>query len=166
MAYVRTVNTASGARAVQIVHGSRKGSRSIEHIWSAHTDDECAALKAAAARRLAAGQGELDLGIADVVPVSDEPLPIQSSRMGHLWDGLEYVYRELVFDDATCGGLVVRDLVLTRIIEPTSKLDSIRVLEQVGVPAMSYPTMNRPEVHGRSRPLRRHRRGRCRDDLR
>ncbi|GAA4759460.1 hypothetical protein GCM10023217_34780 [Gordonia alkaliphila] len=75
MAYVRTVKTASGARAVQIVHGSRKGSRSIEHIGSAHTDDEYAALKAVAARRLAAGQGELDLGIADVVPASAEPLP-------------------------------------------------------------------------------------------
>ncbi|MCK0438383.1 IS1634 family transposase [Gordonia alkaliphila] len=143
MAYVRTVKTASGARAVQIVHGSRKGSRSIEHIGSAHTDDEYAALKAVAARRLAAGQGELDLGIADVVPASAEPLPIQSSRMGHLWDGLEYLYRELGFDDATGGDPVFRDLVLARIIEPTSKLDSIRVLEEVGVPAMSYPTMNR-----------------------
>ena len=32
--YVRTVKTASGARAVQIVHSSRKGSREIEHIGS------------------------------------------------------------------------------------------------------------------------------------
>ncbi|MFZ2511810.1 MAG: IS1634 family transposase [Gordonia sp. (in: high G+C Gram-positive bacteria)] len=143
MAYVRTVKTASGARAVQIVHGSRKGSRSIEHIGSAHSDDEYAALKAVAARRLAAGQGELDLGIVGVLPVSSEPLPIQSARMGHLWDGLEHVYSELGFDDVTGGDLVFRDLVLARIIEPTSKLDSLRVLEEVGVPAMSYPTMNR-----------------------
>ena len=38
--YVRTVRTASGARAVQIVHSSRKGARSIEHIGSAHDDAE------------------------------------------------------------------------------------------------------------------------------
>ncbi len=32
---------------------------------------------------------------------------------------------------------------LGRIIEPTSKLDTIRVLEEVGVPTVSYPTINR-----------------------
>jgi len=47
MAYVRTVKTSSGATAVQIVWSSRKGSRSIEHLGSAHDDVELAALKAA-----------------------------------------------------------------------------------------------------------------------
>jgi hypothetical protein len=46
--YVRTVKTASGATAVQIVHGSRRGSRDIEHIGSAHDDAQLALLKAAA----------------------------------------------------------------------------------------------------------------------
>jgi hypothetical protein len=57
--YVRTVKTASGARAVQIVHSSHRGSRDIEHIGSAHDE---AQLTAVARQRLAAGQGELDLG--------------------------------------------------------------------------------------------------------
>ena len=61
MAYVRTVKTASGAVAVQIVWSSRRGSRSIEHLGSAHDDQELEALRAAARQRLAAGQGELDL---------------------------------------------------------------------------------------------------------
>jgi hypothetical protein len=34
-------------------------------------------------------------------------------------------------------------LVLARIIEPTSKADSLRVLAEVGVDAVSYPTLNR-----------------------
>ena len=51
MAFVRTVKTKSGATAVQIVHSNRRGSRQIEHIGSAHTDAELAALKAAAADR-------------------------------------------------------------------------------------------------------------------
>jgi hypothetical protein len=38
---------------------------------------------------------------------------------------------------------VFRQLVLARIIEPTSKLDSLRVLAEVGVDAPSYPTLNR-----------------------
>ena len=36
-----------------------------------------------------------------------------------------------------------RQLVLARIIEPTSKADSLRVLAEIGVDAVSYPTLNR-----------------------
>jgi hypothetical protein len=61
--YLRTVKTTWGATAVQIVHSSRRGSRDIEHLGSAHDDVELELLKAAARQRLAAGQGELDLGL-------------------------------------------------------------------------------------------------------
>lgn len=62
MPYVRTVKTASGATAVQIVYSSHRGSRQIEHTGSAHDDGELELLKAVARQRLAAGQGELDPG--------------------------------------------------------------------------------------------------------
>jgi hypothetical protein len=45
---LRTVKTASDARAVQIVRSSRRGSRDIEHIGSAHDDAELEVLKAVA----------------------------------------------------------------------------------------------------------------------
>ena len=64
MAHVRTVKTASGARAVQIVYSRRRGSRRIEHIGSAHDEVALELLKAAARQRIAAGQGELDLGLS------------------------------------------------------------------------------------------------------
>lgn len=67
MAHVRTMKTASGATAVQIVWSWRRGSRSIEHIGSAHDETALAALKTAAAARLTAGQTELDLGLAEGV---------------------------------------------------------------------------------------------------
>lgn len=141
MAFVRTVKTASGATAVQIVWSWRKGSRSIEHIGSAHDEVQLAALKSAAAARLAAGQTELDLGLSGGV----EPgtLPITSSRMSHLWDALCIAYRVLGFESATKGDNVFRDLVLARIIEPTSKIDAARVLEEAGVEAASYATVKR-----------------------
>ena len=139
MAYVRTVKTASGATAVQIVHSNRRGSRNIEHIGSAHTEDELAALKEVAAKRLTAGQTELDLGLA----ATSGPLPIQSSRMQVLWDTLAAVYIDLGFDSAAKRDSVLRDLVLARIIEPTSKLDSLRVLEEIGVDTMSYRSLTR-----------------------
>ncbi len=80
MAYVRTVRTSSGATAVQIVWSSRRGSRSIEHLGSAHDEPGLAALKAAAAQRLAAGQAELDLGIAERCRLRlnpEQPAPVE-----------------------------------------------------------------------------------------
>jgi hypothetical protein len=142
VAYVRTVKTASGAIAVQIVYSSRRGSRSIEHLGSAHDDGELEALKAAARQRLVAGQGELDLGLAAGAS-SGGPLEIASSRMRHLWDALCRAYDALGFGQAAGGDEVFRQLVLARIIEPTSKQDSLRVLEEAGVDAASYPTLNR-----------------------
>ena len=141
MPYVRTVKTKSGATAVQIVWSSRRGSRSIEHIGSGHDDHEVEALKAAAAQRIAAGQLELDLGLETAGAAG--PLPITSSRMGHLLDALDCGYRVLGLDEAAAGDEVFRQLVLARIIEPASKLDSLRVLEEAGVAPPSYATVKR-----------------------
>jgi Transposase DDE domain len=141
VAYVRTVKTASGATAVQLVWSSRRGSRSIEHIGSAHDEAELGALKAAARERMTAGQAELDLGLNG--PAPGGTLPITSSRMGHLVDAVERAYRVLGLDDAAGGDEVFRQLVLARIIEPTSKQDSLRVLDEAGVRPVSYPTLNR-----------------------
>ncbi len=137
MAYVRTVKTASGARPVQIVHSSRRGSRDIEHIGSAHDDAALEALKAVARQRLAVGQPELDFG-PDFVALQagsgagGGPLAITSSRMGYLWDALGHAYQLLGFEEAAGGDEVFRLLVLARIVEPTSKLDSLRVVEEAG----------------------------------
>ena len=146
MAYVRTVRTASGATAVQIVHSSRRGSRDIEHLGSAHDEAGVEVLKAAARQRLAGGQGELDLGLESTAVgggAGGGPLPITSSRMAHLWDALARGFEVLGFGGASGGDEVFRALVLARIIEPTSKLDSLRVLEEAGIGAPSYRTVMR-----------------------
>jgi hypothetical protein len=67
------VKTGSGATAVQVVWSSRRGSRSIQHIGSAHDEAELEALKAAARQRMAAGQLELGAGSGP-----SGPLPITS----------------------------------------------------------------------------------------
>jgi uncharacterized protein YuzE len=126
--YVRTVRTKSGATAVQVVWSSRRGSREIEHLGSAHDEQELEALKAAAQQRIAAGQLELDLGVESA---GGGPLPITSSRMGHLADALERAYQVLGFEEAADGDDMFRHLVLARIIEPVSKLDSLRVLDEL-----------------------------------
>ncbi len=63
--------------------------------------------------------------------------------MGLLWDTLDHAYRILRFGGVAGAHSVFRYLVLARIIEPTNKLDSLRVLAEVGVPGASYPTVNR-----------------------
>lgn len=143
VAYVRTVKTASGARAVQIVHSQSRGSRDIEHIGSAHTDADLELLKAVARQRLAAGQGELDLRLPDSPANQGAALPITSSRMGHLLDALSRGYDALGFATATGRDEVFKALVLARIIEPTSKLDSLRVLAEAGMDPPSYRTVKR-----------------------
>jgi hypothetical protein len=137
---MRTVKTTSGATAVQVVWSSRRGSREIEHLGSAHGEAELEALKAAARQRIEVGQLELGLGLE---PAGGGPLPITSSRMGHLLDALEHAYRVLGLRDAAGGDEVFGHLVLARIIEPSSKLDSLRVLEEAGVTPASYATLKR-----------------------
>ena len=142
MPYVRTVKTSSGATAVQIVYSYHRGSRQIEHIGSAHDDAELALLKAVARQKLAAGQGVLDLG-PGFGAGSGGPLPILSSRMGVLLDALACGYDVLGLRLAAGRDRVFADLVAARIIEPASKLDSLRVLEEAGVAPVSYATLKR-----------------------
>ena len=61
---------------------------------------ELEALKAVAQQRGAAGQLELALGPE---PAGGGPLPITSSRMGHLLDALEHAYRVLGWKTSRAG---------------------------------------------------------------
>jgi hypothetical protein len=63
--------------------------------------------------------------------------------MGHLWDALSRAFDALGFDRASGGGEVFRQLVLARIIEPVSKLDSLRVLGESGIVPVSHATLKR-----------------------
>jgi hypothetical protein len=76
VAYVRTVKTASGTTAVQIVYSNRRGSRDIEHIGSAHSPGDVEVLKTVAGQRLHANQDSLDF---DDGQLGDQEAPIVSS---------------------------------------------------------------------------------------
>jgi hypothetical protein len=108
--------------------------------WLSPDDGELGALKAADRQRLAAGQAELDLA-SGAAPGG--PLKIISTRMSHLHDALSRAYGSLGFAQAARGDEVSRQLVLARIIEPAGEQDSLRVLEEAGIDAVSYPALNR-----------------------
>jgi hypothetical protein len=146
VAFVRTVKTASNATAVQIVYSNRRGSRDIEHIGSAHSPQEVEALKAVARQRLHANQDSFDFG--DGRP-EGEALPITSTRSRHLWDALCLAYTGLGLDTACTHDEVFQALVLDRVIEPV-KLDTIRVLDEIGIVAPSYRTIVLLALHAGS----------------
>ena len=131
MAYVRKVKTASGATAVQIVEKRHGVRRIVAHVGSAHDDVELAVLMASARDRIHAGQQALDLPSVETGTSGGAVVTGSASEV--LWDVLGDAYRRLGFD--AVDDEAFRVLVLARIIEPTSKMATVGVLEEIGVPA-------------------------------
>jgi hypothetical protein len=123
----------------QTVQGRRQ---IVEHVGSAHTDAELAALIAVAKDKIDAGQHQLDLGLSGAQQVrasGDAVITRHSSEL--LWTTLTGTYQRLGFDrlaDDTFAALVC-----ARLVEPTSKLDTIRVLEDIGVNAPHLSSIKR-----------------------
>lgn len=144
--YVRKGATRSGATQVQIVTKHGREIVGVDHIGSAHTDSEVAAMVEIAKRRIresaeAAGSVELDLG-DDTAPTVASQLTLQRAYSRFLYDTLAGVYERLGFDQAVNDG-VFRDLVIARVIEPASKLDTIRILTELGLKAPSNSSIHR-----------------------
>lgn len=130
MPFLRKVKTASGATAVQIVE-KRRGIRTIvEHLGSARTEAELVALMLAGQEKLNPAQATLDLGI-DSGPDPARAV-VQSSASRLLVDVIRSAYEDLGFDAVVDEAFF--QLVLARLVEPTSKADSIRVIDELGIP--------------------------------
>ena len=138
---MRRVKTASGATAVQIVHKRGRRVLGIDHVGSAQDTAELALLLEAARARLHAGQQMLPLddGPAGGRPVGEPVVEETASLI--VWETLAAVYAELGFD--RLGDNAFKALVLARIIEPTSKADTVRVLAELGVPGPTRVTYMR-----------------------
>lgn len=126
MAFIRKVKTASGAIAVQIAYKQKGKIVKIIHIGSAHTEEELKILLALARKHLQADQMEL-------FPEAKSSLRmgIKRSFSGLLWNTLQEQYRQMGFDQLEDE--VFEALCIARIVEPTSKLDSLRVLADLGM---------------------------------
>ena len=144
MVFVRKSPGRAGSTKVQIAE--RRGGRDVvvEHVGTARTDAELAVLMAQARRRLHEGQEALDLDVGGLedAGVPERPGLITSKRSALLWEVLSGAYARLGFD--AIGDEAFAQLVLARIIEPTSKADSVRVLSEVGMAPASLRTMFRP----------------------
>lgn len=126
MAYIRQVKTKSGATGVQIIHKLAGQVVKLEHIGSAHNAKELETLISLAKERLRGEQMFL-------FPHSEGKLEVKlrESYSKLLFEVLNRQYQKLGFtklDDPEFANLC-----LARIVEPTSKLDSLRVLADLGI---------------------------------
>ena len=177
MAWVRRVRTASGATAVQIAEYVDGRRRIVTHLGSAHTEAELGLLLERARSVLAdVGQGEFDLGVvpaprrrrlvapapADDALFAEQAARVEQPRVGApqvvgtssrlLFDVLAHVYDELGF--TAVGDETFGDLVISRIVEPTSILDTPRVLTDVGRRPANERTMRRTLARAQQRGYR------------
>jgi hypothetical protein len=130
MAFIRTVKTASGATAVQIAYKESGRIIKIDHIGSAHTEADLKTLLALARQRLHGDQ--LSLFAETVSPLK---ISLKQSVSGLLLQVLTEQYNLLGFDQLKDN--IFTYLCIARIVEPTSKLDSLRVLAELGVTGLS-----------------------------
>ncbi len=171
VAWVRRVRTASGATAVQIAESVGGRRRIVAHVGSAHTEVELGLLMQRARELLAdPGQGALDVAVSAMVAKTDligdraeatlfddgvvadpaarrasaslvAPAQVVATGSEVLFEALARVFTDLGFDPVT--DRVFRDLVIARIVEPTSILDAARVLTELGRTPVSEKTMRR-----------------------
>jgi DDE family transposase len=159
------VRTASGSTAVQIAEWADGRRRIVRHVGSARDEAELGLLIEQADRMLAdERQGVLDLGLVPATrkavmlgPPSTGALFGQepAARPQHvvarprvlrttstvLFDALAGVYSSLGFD--ALADEVFRDLVIARVVEPTSLSDIDRVLAELGRRSVSLSTRKR-----------------------
>ena len=160
------MRTASGATAVQIAEYDCGRRKIVAHVGSAHTEAELGILLERARKMLAdPAQGAFGLGIEPAAPrarlVNREASPalsgteppgetpaaagparVVSTDSRLLFESLDSVYAGLGF--GALGDDAFRDLVLARVAEPTSILDTgRRVLADLGRKAASDKTMRR-----------------------
>jgi len=141
VAHSRVLKRPNGTRQVQISWGKVGGKRKIEYVGSARTDAELELLLLEAEERIRGGQGTFDFGLE--ARDLGQPLEAVGSHMAVLWEALNTGYDKLGFDQAASDD-VFRDLVLARIIEPSSKKAAVeRILPEIGVPHASYATVKR-----------------------
>ena len=135
MAFIRKVKTKSGATAVQIAYSAYGKIVKIEHIGSAHNLSDLETLISLAKKKLKDRQSSL------FESPSELDVVIEESVSSVLYEALSNCYGHLDFNALEDSEFA--NLVIARLVEPTSKIDSIRVLEELGVTGISNTAIHR-----------------------
>lgn len=104
----------------------------VRHVGSAHSEAELAVLMQAAQDELHPGQLTFDFGAVEQSKV--QPFHVSCMQAGLLWQVLEKAYADLGFD--VLEDEAFKQMVLARLVEPTSVSDTVRVVEDLGISPM------------------------------
>ena len=141
---INTCVTSSGATAVKVVLRSR-GRRMVRHVGSAHDEAELVVLMEKARQIAQAGQTSLDL---EALVGAPRPIVSGSALMGAttsalLIQVLSHAWGVLGLGEAVDGDEGFKQMVLARLVEPTSKAQVPRVLGEIGVQPLTVRTLYR-----------------------
>ncbi len=131
--HIRTVKTSSGATAVQIVRYDKHKTIVISHIGSAHTQDEVTILKEEAVNQIEKTTSQKSL-FPEAKQITSPILVINKSeylgvRYTFIYDFFTQIFR--FFDFHKLKNKILLDLVLMRIVQPVSKLESLECLSEL-----------------------------------
>jgi hypothetical protein len=139
--FIRKKKTKNGGTAVQIMYKQGRIVTGLAHIGTAHSDEELKVLLALACGKMHENQISFDIAALLGDGGRSTELFLERSYSELLWDALSGVYNRIGYDNI--GDPIFKQLVLARIIEPTSKLDTIRVLSDLGLDAPSNTGIHR-----------------------
>ena len=134
MFYVRATKTASGATAVQVVTYRYRKMIVLKHFGSAHTTEDSVSLKAVACRWIEKTTHQQKL-LSDEEKKLSLPL-VSTDKLKNLGFYYLFAYETLIkllqlFFGEQKEYQLLLDLVLIRIIQPASKLESFALLQKL-----------------------------------
>lgn len=136
MAFIRRVKTKSGAVAIQIANKVQGRLVKLKHLGSAHTSEELEILISLAKEQLQGDQLSLF-----PTSVSKFPIKLRHSYSQLLFQVLNQKYQQMGFTRLNDPDFA--SLCISRIVEPTSKLNSLNVLKDLGITAVSKDRLYR-----------------------
>ena len=132
MLYVRTVKTSSGATSVQIIRYENRKRIIVKHVGSAHNDNEIVSLKQMACKWIDRTARQQHLFAYEqktnstLVPI--DKLKNIGFRYTFAYETISKVFGLLQLTELNSRLLL--DMVLMRIIQPASKLESLKLLSE------------------------------------
>jgi len=133
MLYLRTTKTASGATAVQVVQYANRRKVVVKHIGSIHTPEELVSLRLTGKKWIEQETHQQRLfphaekQIKSLTPI--EKCLYLDTRYSFIYDVLSQLFRLFHFDKL--NNRLLLDLVIMRIIQPVSKLESLELLSEM-----------------------------------
>lgn len=150
--FLRKKKLPSGATSVQVIDNSGGKYRVIKHVGSAYSEAEIAALMQVGNEYLLPGQEELALDFGHEAVPDPGRAVVQGSASQVLTDVIGEAYRALGLDALEDEAFF--QLVIARLVEPTSKSDSVRVVEELGLQSAHLSTFKRALIRCAQRNYR------------